>query len=97
MDEQAHHCDVLNTFKVNTETVDPAGIKGKKMFLPGEVSTATRWLGGEVSRRRSTHRKRGAENCIGLTNGEGLNTVLLEIMMGALIFINWVTDSQENL
>ena len=37
------------------------------------------------------------KNCIGLTDGEGLNAILLEIMIGAVIFINWVTDSQENL
>jgi len=41
LDEQAHHCDVLNAFKVNTEAVDLAGIEGKKMFLPGEVSKVT--------------------------------------------------------
>tara|TARA_B100000408_G_scaffold112198_1_gene89185 strand:+ start:165 stop:326 length:162 start_codon:yes stop_codon:yes gene_type:complete len=44
---------------MNTEVVDPAGIRGKKMFLPGEVSIATGWFGGEVSRGNSTHRKRG--------------------------------------
>lgn len=55
MDEQAHHCDVLNvSFEINTEVVDPAGIRGKKMFLPGEVSIATGWLGGEVSRGHSS-------------------------------------------
>lgn len=31
LDEQAHHCDILNTFKVKTETVDLAEIEGKKM------------------------------------------------------------------
>ena len=82
---------------MNTETVDLAGIKGKKMSLPGEVFITTSWYNGEVSRGHSTHGKRGAENCTGLTNGEGLNAVLLEITMGALIFINWVIDSQENL
>jgi len=46
LDEQAHHCDVLNvSFEMNTVAVDPAGIMGKKMFLPGEVSIATGWLG----------------------------------------------------
>jgi len=60
LDEQAHHCEVQNTFKVNTKTVDPAGIKGKKMFLPGEVSITTGWYNGEVSRGHSTHGKRGA-------------------------------------
>jgi len=35
---------------MNTEVVDPAGIRGKKMSLPGEVSTAAGWLSGEVSR-----------------------------------------------
>lgn len=44
---------------MNTEVVDPAGIRGKKMFLPGEISIATGWFGGEVSRGNSTHRKRG--------------------------------------
>ncbi|HCV79635.1 MAG: hypothetical protein CMP13_09080 [Zunongwangia sp.] len=82
---------------MNTEVVDPAGIRGKKMFLPGEVSITTSWYSGEVSRSRSTQGKRGAENCIGLTRGEGQNIILSEIRMGALIFINWVTDSQENL
>jgi len=53
-DEQAHHCDVPNTFIVNTEAVDLAGIKGKKMFLPGEVSITTGWYNREVSRSRST-------------------------------------------
>jgi len=61
LDEQAHHCDVLNAFKVNTKAVDLAGIEGKKMFLPGEVSTVTSWHSGEISRRHSTHGKRGAE------------------------------------
>ena len=60
LDEQAHHCDVLNiSLEMNTEVVDPAGIRGKKMFLPGEISIATGWFGGEVSRGNSTHRKRG--------------------------------------
>ena len=55
LDEQAHHCEVLNvSFEMNTEVVDPAGIRGKKMLLPGEVSTATGWLGGEVSRSHSS-------------------------------------------
>ena len=54
LDEQAHHCDVPNTFIVNTEAVDLAGIKGKKMFLPGEVSITTGWYNREVSRSRST-------------------------------------------
>ena len=97
MDEQAHHCEVPNTFKVNTKTVDLAGIKGKKMSLPGEVSITTSWYNREVSRSHSTHRKRVAEYCIGLTSEEGLNAVLLEITIGALIFAKWVTDSQENL
>ena len=67
------------------------------MQLPGEVSKATGWHNGEVSRGHSTHGKRGAENCTGLTSGEGPNAVLLEITMGASVFANWVTDSQENL
>jgi len=55
LDEQAHHCDVLNvSFEMNTEAVDPAGIERKKMSLPGEVSIAKEWLGGEVSRSHST-------------------------------------------
>ncbi|MDT7827696.1 hypothetical protein RQM65_03325 [Pricia sp. S334] len=37
---------------MDTEAVDPAGIRGRKMPLPGEVSTATGWPGGEISRRR---------------------------------------------
>ncbi|MDQ7918450.1 hypothetical protein RBU60_12800 [Mesonia sp. MT50] len=77
--------------------VDTAGIEGKKMSLPGEVSITTSWYSREVSRSHSTHWKRGAANCIGLTNGEELNAILLEIRGGALIFANWVTDSQENL
>ena len=28
LDEQTHHCEVQNTFKVNAEAVDLAGIKG---------------------------------------------------------------------
>jgi hypothetical protein len=60
-----------------------------------EITTS--WYNREVSRGHSTHGKRGAENCIGLISGEGLNAVLLEITMGALIFANWATDSQENL
>jgi len=29
LDGQAHHCDVLNvSFEMNTEVVDPAGIRG---------------------------------------------------------------------
>jgi len=67
------------------------------MFLPGEVSIATCWHRGEVSRSHSTHGKRGAANCTGLTSGEGLNAILPEIRMGALIFAQWVTESQENL
>ncbi|WP_237332439.1 hypothetical protein, partial [Zobellia amurskyensis] len=66
-------------------------------FLGKATSTTTSWLGREVSRGHSTHRIRVTENCIGLTSGEGLNAVLLEITMGALIFANWVTDSQENM
>ncbi len=86
MDEQAHHCDVLNiSFEMNTEVVDPAGIRGKKMSLPGEVSIATGWLSGEVSRGQSTHRKRVAVICIGLTREEGLNIILSEIRIGASI------------
>jgi len=73
---------------MNTEVVDPAGIRGKKMSLPGEVSTATGWLSGEVSRGHSTHRKRVAVICIGLTSGEGLNIILSEIRIGAVICFN---------
>ncbi len=91
--EQAHHCDVLNvSFEMNTEVVDPAGIRGNmpagKMFLPGEVSIATGWFDGEVSRGHSTHRKRVAVICIGLTSGEGLNIILSEIRIGAVICFN---------
>ena len=64
---------------MNTETVDLAGIEGKKMPLPGEVCITTSWYNGEVSRGHSTQKKRGAENCIGLTIGEGLNAILSEI------------------
>ncbi len=32
---------------MKTEVVDPAGIRGKKMSLPGEVSTATGSLSGK--------------------------------------------------
>jgi len=39
---------------MNTEIVDPAGIRGKKMFLPGEISIATGWFGGEFSRSHSS-------------------------------------------
>jgi len=38
LDEQAYHYEVQNTFKVNTEAVELAVIKGKKMFLPREKS-----------------------------------------------------------
>ena len=73
--------------------VDTAGIGRKKMLLSrkkigtgsGEVSIITSWYSREVSRGHSTHRKRGAENCIGLTIGEGLNAILPKIRMGALI------------
>jgi len=30
---------------MSTEVVDPAGIRGKKIFLPGEISITTGWLG----------------------------------------------------
>ncbi|TLP70530.1 hypothetical protein [Maribacter sp. ACAM166] len=46
--------------------VDAAGIKLKKMFLPGEVSTTTSWLGREVSR---CHSNRYPDS-----NNEGLNS-----------------------
>jgi len=57
LDEEEHHCDVLNTFKVNTETVDLAGIKGKRMSLTGEVSITTSWYNREISRSLNTCRK----------------------------------------
>jgi hypothetical protein len=49
------------------------------------------WYNREVSRGHSTHGKQGAEKCIGLISGEGLNAILLEITMGSLIFTYWVT------
>ena len=63
MDKQAHHCQVQNTFKVNTKIVDLAGIKGKKVVITplkivaghGEVSITTSWSSREVY--SSTHRK----------------------------------------
>jgi hypothetical protein len=39
-DEQAHHCDVLKPEKESIYQVDSAGIGGRKMLLPGEVSPA---------------------------------------------------------
>ena len=82
---------------MNAEAVDLAGIEGKKMSIPGEVSKVTcNYMeksaevivptGNEVHKNRT-----------GLTSGEGPNAILPEIIMGALIFANWVTDSQENL
>jgi hypothetical protein len=69
--------------KASVLLVDTAGIEGKKMQLPGEVSVATRWYNREVSRGHSTCGKRDVHSHIGLTNREGLNVVLLEIKMGA--------------
>ena len=37
-DKQSHHCNVHNT---NHFIVDAAGIGGRKMLLPGEVSVIT--------------------------------------------------------
>jgi len=39
-DEQAHHCDVLKPEKESVYQVDSAGIGGRNMLLPGEVSGA---------------------------------------------------------
>jgi hypothetical protein len=39
LDKQAHHCEVLNLDPSRiTEAVDSAGIEGKRMLLPGEIS-----------------------------------------------------------
>ena len=77
MGKQAHHCKAQRLQKCMD--VDTAGIEGKKMPLPGEVFITTSWYNREVSRGHSTHRKRGAENCAGLTSEEGLNAILSEI------------------
>ncbi len=66
------------------------------MPLPREVSIIKSWYSREVIRSNCIHEKRGVIICIGLTSGEGPDTNLPEITMGALIFTNWVTDSQEN-
>ena len=73
---KSKHC------KVSVLLVDTAGIEGKKMQLPGEVSIATSWHIGEVSRSHSTCRKRDVHSHIGLTSREGLNVNLLEIELG---------------
>ena len=67
-----------------TKIVDLAGIKGKKMQLPGEISETTRWYNREVSRGHSTYRKRGVYKHISLTSKEGLNVNLLEIELGVI-------------
>jgi hypothetical protein len=61
LDEQARpvplskrdHCEVLNLDSSRKiETVDSAGIEGKKMLLLGEIFTRIRSWSGEVSRPR---------------------------------------------
>ncbi len=69
------------------EIVDPADIDQRVFALPREISKATSWHIGEVSRSHSTCWKRVVNNHIGLTIREGLNVVLLEIRIGALILL----------
>jgi hypothetical protein len=40
--KQTHHC---NAHFANFQIVDVAGIGGKDMLLPGEVSVTTCWIG----------------------------------------------------
>jgi len=47
-DEQAHLCEVLRV--QNLSQVNPAGIDGRKMLLPGEVSQLTGWAGRSQQR-----------------------------------------------
>lgn len=62
LDEQAHHCDVQIPHQWEiTEVVDAAVINQRVFTLPREVSEATGWQNGEVSRGHSTLRKRADE------------------------------------
>lgn len=52
--KQPQHCNAQT--HINWRYVDVPGIGGRIRLLPGEVSAATRWLNGEVSRGHSTNR-----------------------------------------
>jgi hypothetical protein len=59
-DEQPRPVPIIGIFvkskrcKASVLLVDTAGIEGKKMQLPGEISKATSWQIGEVSRGHSS-------------------------------------------
>ena len=69
----------------NPGLVDAAGISGKRMHLPGEVSTRIYSFNGEVSRSHSSGAKPGANDlpcCKQHTregSREGLNVKQLEV------------------
>jgi len=66
--------DLVNSFTILTTRK-----YGWEKINAGEISVTTSWYNREVSSGHSTQKKRGAENCIGLTIGEGLNAILSEI------------------
>jgi len=85
VDEYAHQCEVLRMQK--PIRVDLAGIGGKTMPLPGEVSVATSWQSGEVSRGHSS-REQMSRGCGHHTpedsqTDEGLNVEMFQMTWGS--------------
>ena len=77
-----HHVDAYNQ---QNQLVDVAAIDRRIMLLPGEVSIATGWHNGEVSRFHSSCRKR-AERTVMISkevsqHNEGRNVALFQYIL----------------
>ena len=69
----------------NRVMVDPAGIGGRKMLLPGEISECSGNISGEVSRGHSSWTKRAVKDIRRThSHNEGLNIKMFQMQHGGV-------------